>query len=277
MSPVANTARWTAAIRAYETERPDRLFDDPLARTLAGEEGLHLLGPAGPKLDDVGAYVAIRTKFFDDFLIQASREGLRQVVMLAAGMDTRPFRLSWTDGTTVFEIDTPELMAMKNKILALEGARPRCRRVCVPVDLSAAWPAELRSQGFNALEPAVWIAEGLFFYLDPSVVQTILRQLSGLAKAGSRLGADFVSESFFTSPWMKNALASLEARGMGWHSGMDEPEAVLSGFGWEAEVRQPGEEGAGVGRWPYPVVPRNVAEVPHSFLVTATKRYQDYC
>jgi methyltransferase (TIGR00027 family) len=277
MSPVANTARWTAAIRAYETERPDRLFDDPLARALAGEEGLHLLGPAGPKLEDVGAYVAIRTKFFDDFLTRASSEGLRQVVVLAAGMDTRPFRLSWTAGTTVFEIDTPELLAMKNKILTLEGARPRCRRVCVPVDLLTAWPAELRSQGFNALEPALWIAEGLFFYLDPPVVQTILRQLSELAKAGSRLGADFVSESFFTSPWMKNALASLEARGMGWHSGMDDPEAVLSGFGWEAEVRQPGEQGAGVGRWPYPVVPRNVAEVPHSLLVTATKRYQDYC
>jgi hypothetical protein len=75
---------------------------------------------------------------------------------------------------------------------------------------------------------------------------------------------------------MKNALSSLEARGMSWRSGIDEPEAVLSGFGWEAEVRQPGDEGAGVGRWPYPVVPRNVAQVPHSFLVTARK-CPDYC
>jgi methyltransferase (TIGR00027 family) len=272
MNPIGNTAYWTAAIRAYETERSDRLFEDPLARALAGEEGLGLLGPAGPQIADVGAYVAIRTKFFDDFLMRASSEGLRQVVIVAAGMDARAFRLLWSPGTTVFELDTPELLAVKNSILASESARPQCRRVCVPVDLLSAWPAELRDQGFKDLEPALWIAEGLFFYLDAPRVRTLVGQLSELARAGSQLCADFVSESFLTSPWMKDSLASLEARGMAWRSGIDEPETMLSEFGWQSEVRQPGEESVGTGRWPYPVVPRSFAQVPHSLLVTAIKK-----
>jgi methyltransferase (TIGR00027 family) len=271
VTPVANTARWTAAIRAYETERPDRLFEDPLARALAGEEGLRLLGPTGPKVADVGVYVAIRTKFFDDFIMRASIEGLRQVVLVAAGMDARAFRLAWPSATTVYELDTTELLAVKNDILAGEGALPRCRRVCVPVDLSAAWPVQLRKEGFNDLEPALWIAEGLFFYLDAKAVHRLLGQLSELALAASQLAADFVSESFLTSPWMKDALASLEARGMKWRSGIDHPETMLVEFGWQAEVRQPGEEGVGEGRWPYPVIPRSFAQIPRSLLVTALK------
>jgi methyltransferase (TIGR00027 family) len=271
VNPVANTARWTAAIRACETERHDRLFDDPLARALAGDEGFRLLGPTGPEVADVGVYVSIRTKFFDDFIMRASTSGLRQVVLLAAGMDARAFRLAWPSETTVFELDSPELLAAKNGILAREGAQPRCRRVSVPVDLSEVWGGELRNKGFDRLEPALWIAEGLFFYLDPPVVYGLQEELSGLAAPGSRLGADFVSESFLTSPWMRGALASLEARGMKWRSGTDHPEAMLVKFGWQADVRQPGEEGVGEGRWPHPVFPRSFAEVPHSLLVTAVK------
>lgn len=272
MNPIANTSRWTAAIRAYETDRPDRLFEDPLARALAGEEGFRLVGPAGPQVGDVGVYVAIRTKFFDDFIMRASSEGLRQVVMVAAGMDARAFRLPWPAGTTVFELDSAELLALKNEILAREDAQPLCQRICVPVDLSAAWPEQLRSHGFNELEPTLWIAEGLFFYLDSAAVHTLVEQLSALAEVGSQIGADFVSESFLTSPWMKDALASLEARGMSWRSGIDEPEVMLAQFGWQAEVRQPGEESVGVGRWPYPVVPRSFVQVPHSLLLTAVKK-----
>jgi methyltransferase (TIGR00027 family) len=272
MNPVAQTARWTAAIRACETDRPDRLFEDPLARALAGEEGFRLLGPTGPQVGDVGVYVAIRTKFFDDFILRAASDGLRQVVMIAAGMDARAFRLSWPAGTTVFEVDTSELLALKNEILAGEGAEPQCRRVCAPADLSGAWAPELRSRGFDDAAPALWIAEGLFFYLNPPLVHALVKQLSGLAALGSRLGADFVSESFLTSPWMQDALASLEARGMAWRSGVDEPETMLAEFGWQAEVRQPGEEGVGLGRWPYPVFPRSFAQVPHSLLVTAVKQ-----
>jgi methyltransferase (TIGR00027 family) len=272
MNPVANTARWTAAIRACETERPDRLFEDPLARALAGDEGFRLLGPGGPQVADVGVYVAVRTRFFDDFITRAVSEGLRQVAMVAAGMDARAFRLSWPAGTTIFELDTPESLAVKNDILAREGSPPQCQRICVPVDLSQEWPEELRSRGFNTLEPTLWIAEGLFFYLDLPVVERLLAQISGLAAPGSQFGADFVSASFLTSPWMKGALASLEARGMTWRSGIDEPETMLDDLGWQAEIRQPGEEGVGLGRWPFPVFPRSFTQVPHNLLVTAIRK-----
>jgi len=271
VNPVANTARWTAAIRAHETQRPDRLFDDPWASVLAGEEGFSLLGPAGPEVADVGVYVAVRTRFFDDFIVRALRQGLRQVVMVAAGMDARAYRLEWPDGTTLFELDTVESLAVKGEILERAGAKPQCRRICVPVDLSANWAKQLCGAGFDALQPALWIAEGLFFYLELPVVHVLLGQLSKLATTGSQLGADFISESFLTSPWMKGALASLEARGMTWRSGIDEPETLLAELGWRAEVRQPGEEGVGDGRWPYPVFPRSFAQMPRSLLVTAVR------
>jgi methyltransferase (TIGR00027 family) len=161
---------------------------------------------------------------------------------------------------------------VKNEILGRERIPAQCRRICVPVDLSAEWADALQAQGFNRSEPALWIAEGLFFYLDAPVVDRVLAQISGLAAAGSQLGADFVSASFLTSPWMKGALSSLEAQGMSWKSGIDEPEAMLDKFGWRAEVRQPGEDGVGVGRWPFPVFPRSFVQVPHNLLVTATRK-----
>lgn len=192
--------------------------------------------------------------------------------MVAAGMDARAFRLSWPPGTTIFELDTAESLAVKDEILAREGIPAQCRRIPVPVDLSAEWAGDLQSQGFHHSEPALWIAEGLFFYLDSPVVESVLAQVSGLAEAGSQLGADFVSASFLISPWMKGALRSLEAQGMSWRSGIDEPEIMLDQFGWRAEVRQPGEEGIGARRWPYPVFPRSFVQFPHNLLVTATRK-----
>ena len=90
---VGSTAHWTAAVRAKESERPDRLFDDPWAAALAGEAGMAWLEPRTP---DSLAPIVLRTRYFDDFLQRITRQsGIRQVVLLAAGLDTRAFRLSW--------------------------------------------------------------------------------------------------------------------------------------------------------------------------------------
>ncbi len=138
MDPVAQTSRWMAAARARESERPDRLFDDPLAATLAGTEGFFWLdrmeptgGFGGPAL-----YVVVHTRFFDDFLLYACwGAGVRQIVLMAAGMDARAFRLDWPAGTRLYELDRPQVLAAKDDVLARVGAQPACERRTVGADL----------------------------------------------------------------------------------------------------------------------------------------------
>lgn len=230
-----------------------------------------MLGPDDPHLANVGAYVAIRTRFFDDFALRTLQTGVRQVVILAAGMDARAFRLPWPEGTMIYEVDRPELLQVKDEILHREKAQANCRRVTVRCDLRTEWVGLLLDAGFAAGECTLWLAEGVFFYLEMNLVQNILAQLSSVAIAGSWLGCDFVNQAFLTSPWMSEVFSAMAQRGMRWQSATDEPEAFLAAYGWGAEVKQPGEPGVNPERWPYPVMQRVFPNVPRSFLVTARR------
>ena len=274
MRNVAHTAFMTAAIRALESERPDRLFTDPFARSLAGEEGFRMLRSPEGGMPDAGVYIAIRTRFFDDFAVSAANAGIRQVVLVAAGMDTRALRLEWPASTTVFELDDPQLLHLKNSILGGHPSSAQCHRVPVGVDLEGVWSSVLEAAGFRASAASLWLAEGLFYYLQENAVAAILARISENSAPGSALGADFISRSFLTSPWMTRALNSLAKQGTPWLSATNDPEGLLGSLGWSAHVTSPGEPGAGQGRWPYPVLPRSVKEVPHSFMVTAHKEEQ---
>jgi len=227
-----------------------------------------LYAPNGA-MPDIRAYIAIRTRFFDDFALSAANSGIRQAVIVAAGMDTRALRLEWPAGMTVFELDDPELLRLKNSILGAHPPSAGCRRIPLGVDLECRFTDALRTAGFVAGTPSLWIAEGLFYYLLENAVTAILARISENSAAGSALGADFVSRSFLASPWMKAALDSLAKRGTPWLSATDDPEGLLRLLGWSAQVTSPGDGGASHGRWPYPVLPRSVKDVPHSFMVTA--------
>lgn len=270
---VAQTSRWTAAARARESARPDRLFEDPLAGALAGPAGFALLDSEPAEARD-NPYIAIRTRVFDDWLRGVTGgDGPGQVVLLGAGMDARAFRLRWPPGTSLWELDRPELLALKGELLDRTGAHPQCARRSVGVDLaSGGWLERLGASGFDSTQPSVWLAEGFFEYWEEPVVDRLLATLLPLAAAGSHLGADFVSRDFLASPWMVSYLAMLEERGSPWRFGTNEPEVLLARHGWTAtSVRQPGEEGANFGRWPWPVAPRSVPGLPHSFFVTAVR------
>jgi methyltransferase (TIGR00027 family) len=273
VDPITSTARWTAAQRARESERPDHLFVDPLASALAGDEGRAMLEQSelARPVSDAAPYLAVRTSFFDEFLLREANTGLRQVVIVAAGMDSRAYRLSWPAGTTIYELDRPELLALKDEILARVGAVPACRRVPVGVDLESDWPASLLATGFAPADPTLWLVEGLTYYLEEAACARLLDRLSSLAAPGSRLGVDLVSASFLTSPWTQNALQAMAGRGMAWRFGNDDPEAFLAAHGWQSQVIQPGDADANYGRWPHPVPPRNLRESPHSFLVIGRK------
>ena len=272
-NPVSATSRWMAAARARETRRRDRLFCDPLAAELAGPEGFAWLDRTDPpgSLGGPGAYAVIRTRFFDDFLQSVCQSSeVRQVVLVAAGMDTRAFRLDWPPGTCLYELDLPEVLAAKEEVTDKAGVRAGCKRLTVGVDLKEeGWPETLLDCGYRPERPSVWLIEGLLFYLTRSTVHGLLEKVGALTTAGSLLGLDVMNRDVFFSPVAWPIQATLAWSGAPGRFGTDEPEALLSGHGWKAAVTQPGEEGAKFGRWPGLVVPREVPGIPRGFLVKA--------
>ncbi|MEV7535875.1 class I SAM-dependent methyltransferase [Streptomyces hydrogenans] len=268
MEAVSRTAQWTAAARALETEREDRLFADPYARTVADEIGFELL----KRYDGGGIvpFLAIRTTYLDRAIVRAVRErGIRQVVFLAAGMDTRFHRLPWPDGVTVYELDRPALLEAKAGMLRDEPLPAGRTRVAVPVDLTQDWTGPLKEAGWKSDEPVLWVVEGLLFFLPEQAVRTLISTLSAHAAPGSVLLGDVISRAALTNPLARGFMRALEEDGNPWLFGTEEPEALLADCGWAVrEVRQPGEAGADFDRWPYPVPARTVPGVPRSFLFT---------
>jgi methyltransferase (TIGR00027 family) len=278
MSPVGLTSRWVAANRASETETPHRLFEDPFAAALAADEGFALLSASqktkpGAPADGPDPYLSIRTRFFDDALLRATNEAdLRQVVLLAVGMDARAFRLPWSAGTTIYEVDRDEVFAHKEAVLHALGAQPRCSRKVVRADLEREWVGHLLQSGFDAEQPAAFLAEGLLVYLESGAVESLMEAVQRLARPGSWLGLDVVGSGLLVSPYLRPFLEMLEGLGCPWRFGTDEPEQLLGRHGWAPGVVLPGEPEADFGRWPYPVAPRNVPGLPRSYLVTAWRR-----
>ena len=136
---LTHTAYWTAAVRALEHARPDRLFFDPWAQALAGEIGAAWI--AGRTPESV-VPIVLRTRYFDDFLLRIVEQyPIRQIVMLAAGLDTRAYRLPWPAGMRFFELDQAELLAYKGQMLGMTGAKPAGERQTIGIDLSSDWPA----------------------------------------------------------------------------------------------------------------------------------------
>src|SRR5438270_277804 len=166
---VSMSALWVAQARAEESARSDRLFEDSLAEAFIAAAG----SVTPPQLDErsggiypyIRDHVAIRTRFFDDYLLEASAAGCRQVAVLAAGVDTRAFRLPWPVGVRLFELDLPEIFTFKEQVLARRGAKPVCQRIVVEADLSEEWPAPLLKAGFRPDEPTAWLAEGILPFL----------------------------------------------------------------------------------------------------------------
>jgi methyltransferase (TIGR00027 family) len=278
MDSLGMTSRWVAAARARESARPDRLFDDPLADALAGEAGRTMLDEMAkatlpPATSRDSPYLAIRTRFFDDALLASTREGTRQVVILAAGMDARAFRLDWPEGTTVFEVERAPVLHYKETIVAAQHVAPRARRVTVPVDLRDDWRSALRDAGHEASLPSAFSVEGLLSYLpEESSAAGLLADAASVAAPGSVLGADLVGSSFLDSPWTQPYLQALAQKNIPWRWGTSDPEALLERAGWRhAQAVQPGEDGASFGRWSYPVAPRGTQGYPQSFFALARR------
>jgi methyltransferase (TIGR00027 family) len=265
MDAIGLTARWVAAARARETARADRLFEDPFAADLAGDDGFRLLGELS-RASTTDAYLPIRTRFFDDYLLDAVRS-VRQVVIVGAGMDARAFRLDWPGGVTLFEVETEPVVRAKEPILRRLGAAARCDRRVVAADVLADWEHKLFRAGFEPNEPSVFLLEGLLFYLEEAQARALLSRISNVAQVGSKLGADLVGLTLLGSPFARDFLSGLEKAGVPWRFGTERPEDLLSAHGWNAKITLPGEPAAHYGRWPYRVRSRDLPGIPRSYFV----------
>ncbi len=268
-----STARWTAAARARESVREDRLFHDPWAAALAGKEGEEW---AEHRSTDSLIPMILRTRFFDDFLRRiADQQAIRQVVLMAAGLDTRAFRLTWPEQTRLFELDQPAVLTYKEQILRAAGAQPICERKTIAVDLTGPWTEALIKAGFDPQWPSVWLLEGFLFYLPYESVTRILDEVTSLASPGSWIGFDIINSATLTSPWTKPWVEMQARAGAPWIGTMEDPEGFLAMHGWKATLSQAGEEDANFGRWPYPVIPSTMPGMPHDWFVTAYKEEQN--
>lgn len=258
---VSLTSRYMAAVRAIEHQRPDRLFSDPLAEKLAGAEIIAEIAPRAQEYEDEGRpVVAVRTRFFDDFL-SSSASSIRQVVILGAGMDTRAFRLPWHPDTYLYELDRPDVIQLKESLLNSTPAI--CHRQVIPIDLRKSWSEKLLQKGFETKSPSIWLLEGVLYYLTKTDACNLLKAITDLSPDGSFLGADVLNEKMQKSD---NGLAKY------WQSGFDEPEKLFSSLGWQADVVQFGDDTASFGRFKYKSPPREVPDIARGFLVTARKQ-----
>lgn len=201
-SSVGATATMVAAARAAASKEENPLIDDPYAEPLVQAVGIELFNrlaagelPAGDDGQVLGlprmtATLAVRTKFFDEFFLDATDAGIRQAVILASGLDSRPFRLNWPDRTVVYEIDQPEVIEFKDAVLTRIGAAPTCERRALGIDLRNDWVGLLTASGFDPAAPAVWSAEGLLGYLPPDAQDRLLDAITALSAPGSRVAID---------------------------------------------------------------------------------------
>jgi methyltransferase (TIGR00027 family) len=201
---VGATATGVAVGRALASRGANPLIDYPFAEPLVRAVGVGLFtrlatgeldpgevdGGAEWGMAQMAAMMAVRTKLIDDFFTDAAGGGIRQAVILASGLDARAYRLAWPTGTTVYEIDQPEVIEFKTRTLQDIGAIPTAQRRTVAIDLRQDWPSALRDAGFDAAQPTAWSAEGLLAFLPPEAQDRLLDNITGLSASGSRLVAE---------------------------------------------------------------------------------------
>ncbi|WP_374025905.1 class I SAM-dependent methyltransferase [Mycobacterium sp. HNNTM2301] len=269
-SSVGATATMVAASRALASREPDPLLDDrfaePLVRAVGHPFFVRMLDGEVPLDSDDMPFtlqqrreqIAVRTRFFDDFLMAASGAGIRQAVILAAGLDARAYRLAWSPGTVVYEVDQPEVIAFKRETLARIGAEPTAERRTVGIDLREDWPKALCGSGFDTSAPTAWIAEGLLPYLPPQAQDRLLDSITALSAPGSRLATENITDMAVFSDERARAMRAA------WRKhGLDIDVADLV---WHGERQPAGDHLAATG-WVVTLYPNEQLYAEHGFVV----------
>jgi methyltransferase (TIGR00027 family) len=299
-SSVGATATMVAAARAIASQEPNPLIQDPYAAPLVRAVGIDFFtklvdgvvttddaadGGAAKAMTDV---MAVRTRFFDDFFLDAvaagaapaatSDTGVRQAVILASGLDSRAYRLNWPDGTVVYEIDQPRVIEAKTAAMTRIGASATCDRRAVAVDLRDDWPEALRQSGFDPGQPTAWSAEGLLVYLPPDAQDRLFDDITALSAPGSQLATEYHPDGGATIAARASAMDGVWRDhgfdlNMGdlFYGGERTPVVdYLSGHGWQVSARPRPEVFAHYGRT-YSIT-GDLAPMGASLAVIATKK-----
>src|SRR5271163_487523 len=211
---VGATALGVAGGRAKETQSADPLISDPYAKLFLEAAGdgiwrVYLDDELPAELVDVDpqfearmqamlGYTACRTRFFDEYFLAAAGDGIRQAVILAAGLDSRAWRLAWPDGSVVYEIDQPKVLAFKTGTLESHAVSPIASHVGVGIDLRLDWPTALVEAGFDPSIPTAWSAEGLLPYLTAEAQDLLFNRIDSLSAPGSRVAVEAFTNEFFS-------------------------------------------------------------------------------
>jgi methyltransferase (TIGR00027 family) len=262
-----------AAARAVASRAERPLINDPFAEPLVRAVGVELLtrlatgevnandlndvhdgatGSAGA-MSRMADNMAVRTKFFDEFFLDATNAGIKQAVILASGLDARAYRLQWPAGTVVYEVDQPQVIEFKSRTLADLGAAPTAERRVVAIDLREDWPAALRAAGFDPAQPTAWSAEGLLGYLPPDAQDRLLDTITELSAPGSRLATESAPNpepgdeekmkermQTISERWRAHGF-DLDMAGLVYFGERNEAAPYLSGHGWQltsASIRE---------------------------------------
>jgi methyltransferase (TIGR00027 family) len=275
---VGTTAVMVAAARAVETEQPDALISDPYAKLLVTNAGAGVLWEAmldpavaakvesldaesAAHLQHMRSYQAVRTNFFDTYFRDAVADGIRQAVILASGLDSRAYRLDWPAGTTVYEIDQPQVLEYKSTTLADNGVTPSADRRAVAIDLRQDWPAALRAAGFDPAARTAWLAEGLLMYLPAEAQDRLFTLIGELSPAGSRVSAETAPAHAEERRQQMRERFRKVADELGMEETVDVGElmyrdehradvaAWLNNHGWRAHAQASTDEMRRLGRW----------------------------
>ncbi len=254
-SSVGATATAVAASRAMASRDPDPLLDDPWADPLVRAVGIDnfvkLIDGEIGQTDDplfnrraMAEQITVRTRFFDDFFVQATGSGIRQAVVLASGLDTRAYRLPWPAGTVVFEIDQPEVIAFKTTTMANLGAEPTAQRRTIAIDLREDWPSALTEAGFDTGKPTAWSAEGLLVYLPPEAQDRLFDHIGALSAPGSRVATEHMDLRNIPSDWAERLTersrrigSDINLAELFYTGDRDTAADYLSAHGWRVDIR----------------------------------------
>ncbi|KAA9154051.1 SAM-dependent methyltransferase [Amycolatopsis acidicola] len=198
VSSVGLTALAVTAARAVETSREDGLVEDPYAAAFVRATRPPIPMPTSTAdlpnelWDRMALFMGLRSRFFDEYFAEAWTAGVRQTVLLAAGLDSRAYRLEWPEDSTVFEVDQPRVLEFKDEALAEQGAKPACDRRVVAVDLRDDWEKALLAKGFDPEQPTAWLAEGLLPYLPDDAVERLLDTVHRLSTPDSTVAVEYM-------------------------------------------------------------------------------------
>ncbi|AFC45521.1 MULTISPECIES: class I SAM-dependent methyltransferase [Mycobacterium] len=261
-SSVGATATMVAAARALASGGTNPIINDPFAAPLVRAVGLDFFrrlvdgevtepegdgaaGGGGKELALETDSMAVRTRFFDDFFLNAARDGIRQSVILAAGLDARAYRLGWPPGSVVYEVDQPKVVEFKSATLASLGASPAADRRTVGIDLREDWPAALRGSGFDVTRPTAWSAEGLLMYLPPDAQDRLFDNITALSAPGSKLATEYHPDNGttmsqrareFNDRWARVG-CDIDLSGLFFDGERSNVVDYLTGRGWRVSTR----------------------------------------